>query len=175
MVNERPTPVIASLDQLATRRQLSSEAAALVAAYGPNPYSDFLVKHGCRPGRKVAATIGRLIGVRVKASDGSMQPPRGKADKLARAALYRKWDHIARLRSALAQLAQNEDAPESIIHSIVSEDGSEISANLDKSLSWLLRFADHWRSHGTNQTPEVADGYPRRLRRFASLRAANDS
>lgn len=107
MGNKRPQVV--QSDQLTSRRQLSAEASALIEAYGPNAYSDYLLKHGCRPDRKVAATIGRLIGVRVKAVDGTMQPPRTKADKLARADLHRKWGHIARLRSALAQLAQNED------------------------------------------------------------------
>ena len=47
----------------------------------------------------------------VKAADGSMQPPRTKVEQLARADLHRKWDHIARLRGALTQLAQNEELP----------------------------------------------------------------
>jgi hypothetical protein len=113
MVNRHPKHGVVQPDRLATRRQLAAEAAVLLEAYGPNAYSDYLIKHGCRPGRKAAATIGRLIGVRVKAADGTMQPPRTKAEQLARSELLRKWDHIARLRSALAQLAQNEDSPDS--------------------------------------------------------------
>jgi hypothetical protein len=173
MGNKRPQVV--QPDQLASRRQLLAEAAVLVDAYGPNAYSDYLVKHGCRPGRKVAATIGRLIGVRVKAADGTMQPPRAKGEKVARAALHRKWDHIARLRSALAQLAQNEDSPDSIIQSIVSTDRAEIGENLEKSLEWLIRFADHWRDHnGIEKRPKVTIGDSRSVLRSAGIRAAND-
>jgi hypothetical protein len=161
-------------DQLANRRQLSAEAAALVEAYGPNAYSDYLIKHGCRPERKVAATIGRLVGARVKAADGSMQPPRTRTEQLARAQLHRKWDHIARLRNALAQLAQNEDPPESIIHSIISADRAEIGANLEKSLAWLIRLADHWHSHGTEERPQAAHSDSRSVFRPADIGAAND-
>jgi hypothetical protein len=175
MVNKRPKPLAELLDQLATRRRLTAEAAMLAEAYGPNAYSDYLIKHGCRPDRKVAATIGHLIGVRVKAADGTMQPPRVKAGKLARAELHRKWDHVARLRSALAQLAQNEDSPESIIYSIVSADRAEIGANLEKSLKWLIRFADHWHCHGTEERPKITHGDSRRLFGLANRRAANDT
>jgi hypothetical protein len=163
MGNKRPKHAVVQPDQLANRRQLSAESARLVEAYGPNAYSDYLIKHGCRPGRKVAATIGRLIGVRVKAADGTMQPPRTKAEQLAKADLHRKWDHIARLRSALAQLAQNEDSPESIIHSIVSADRAEIGANLEKSLAWLIRLAEHWHGHGTEERPQVTHSNSRRI------------
>jgi len=173
MGNKRPQVV--QSDQLANRRQLSAEASALVEAYGPNAYSDYLLKHGCRPSRKVAATIGRLIGVRVKAADGTMQPPRAKDEKIARAGLHRKWDHIARLRSALAQLAKNEDSPESIIHSIFSADRAEIGANLEKSLKWLIRFADHWHCHGTEERPKITYGDSHRIFGPSNRRAANDS
>jgi len=171
MVKKHPHVV----DQLGNRRQLSAEASALIEAYGPNAYSDYLLKHGCRPNRNAAATIGRLIGVRVKAADGTMQPPRTKADKFARAELHRKWDHIARLRSALAQLVQNNDSPESIIHSIVSEDRAEIGANLDKSLLWLIRFAEEWHSHGAEERPQATHSDSRRIFRPANIWAANDS
>ncbi|WP_213737482.1 hypothetical protein [Bradyrhizobium sp. dw_411] len=166
---------VARLDQLADRRRLSAEAATLAEAYGPNAYSDYLLNHGCRPNRKTAATIGRLIGVRVKAADGTMQPPRSKADKLARAELHRKWDHIARLRSALAQLALNEDAPESIIDSIVSADRAEISKNLEKAVKWLIRLSDYWQCHGTEERPQATHSNSRRIFRPANIRAANDS
>jgi hypothetical protein len=175
MVNKRRRHVVVvQSDQLISRRQLSAEAAALVEAYGANAYSDYLIKHGCRPGRKVAATIGRLIGVRVKAADGTMQPPRTKAEQLARADLHRKWNHIARLRSALSQLAQNEDSPDSIIQNIVSADRAEIGANLEKSLAWLIRFADHWYCHGTEERPKATYNNSRSIFRPTNIGAAND-
>jgi hypothetical protein len=175
MGNKRPKTVILPFEPLArASRELFAEATTLTEAYGPNAYSDYLLKHGRRPGRKVAASIGRLIGVRVKAADGTMQPPRTKAEKLARADLHRKWDHIARLRSALAQLAQNEDSPASIIERIVSVDRVEIGANLEKSLEWLIRFADQWHCHGKEKRPQAANYYSRRVFRSTDIGAAND-
>jgi|ERR1700754_1110758 len=175
MGNKGPKTVILQFEPLATAsRQLSAEAAKLAEAYGPNAYSDYLLKHGRRPGRKVAATIGHLIGVRVKAADGTMQPPRTKADRLAKAELHRKWDHIARLRSALAQLAQNEDSPASIVENIVSADRAEIGANLEKSLAWLIRFSDLWHCHGKEKRPQATDNHSRSVFRSAHIGAAND-
>jgi hypothetical protein len=175
MGNKRPKAAILQLEPLAkASRQLSADAAAFTEAYGPNAYSDYLLKHGCRPGRKVAATIGRLIGMRVKAADGTMQPPRTKAEQSARADLRRKWDHIARLRSALAQLAQNEDSPASIVECIVSADRAEIGANLEKSLAWLRRFADQWHCYGKEERPQATHNNSRSVFRSANIRAAND-
>jgi hypothetical protein len=174
MVNNRKKRIVVQPDQLADRRRLAAEATALAEAYGPNPYTDYLNKHGCRPSRKVAATIGHLIGVRVKAADGTMQPPRTKGEKLAKDNLHRQWDHIARLRSALAQLAQNEDPPETIIHTIVSADRAEISAKLEKSIKWLIRFAEHWQCHGAQERPSATQSDSRRVFRPQNIGAAND-
>lgn len=70
-----------SAPEAPTESELHMEANALEAWYGPNAYSFFLRKHGRRPGREQAATIGRLLGGRVAAADGSMQPPLTKADR----------------------------------------------------------------------------------------------
>jgi hypothetical protein len=59
-------------------RELRFEAAAIEASYGPNVYSNYLRKHGKRPTRAEAITMGRLIGGRVRADDGSMQPSPAK-------------------------------------------------------------------------------------------------
>ena len=64
-------------------RDLRIEAEGLEAEYGPNPYSSFLRKNGCRPDPATAAGIGRSLGGRVRADDGSMQPPRaGKSPSI---------------------------------------------------------------------------------------------
>lgn len=56
-------------------RELRVEAEAIEATYGANPYSAYLRKHGRRPSKEEAAGIGRVLGGRVRAEDGTMQPP----------------------------------------------------------------------------------------------------
>ena len=55
-------------------RELRVEIQIIEAVHGPNAYSEYLRKHGRRPDAVTAATIGRVLGGRVKAADGSMQP-----------------------------------------------------------------------------------------------------
>src|ERR1051325_8545704 len=98
------------------RRDLRSEARALAEARGPNLYSDFLIRNGRRPERAEAASIGRLMGQRVRAADGTLQPRQSKSEKAAtkRAKSQRQKEEeclsqIVRLRCALANLAANQD------------------------------------------------------------------
>ena len=55
-------------------QELRVEAEAIEAIYGPNPYADYLRRHGQRPDPETAAGMGRYLGGPVKADDGSMQP-----------------------------------------------------------------------------------------------------
>lgn len=57
-------------------RDLMVEAAGIEATYGPNAYSDYLVRHGCRPDPDTAATMGAFMGGRVRANDGRIYPCR---------------------------------------------------------------------------------------------------
>jgi len=136
------------------RRLLISEATALEAQYGKNPYSDYLIAHHMRPGVAEAATIGKLMGGRVEADDGSLQPPLNEVDRIAlrgiksrRRAAARRYDQILRLRAAIAALAANQDDPADVIGggSILLE-CPEIGLHLDTALSWLTRFAQEWHS-----------------------------
>ena len=134
------------------RALLASEAMALEAQYGKNPYSDYLLKHHKRPEPNEAAAIGRLIGGRCEASDGSLQPPLSKADrqvlkaiKARRKAASRRYNQILRLRSAIALLAQNEDDPTAVIAcGSVLFDCPEIKNQMELALGWLNRFAREW-------------------------------
>jgi len=142
---------------------LRAEALAISAKIGGNPYSDYILKHGKRPDRAEAAAIGRLIGQQVRASDGTLQPRRTKAERQAakearegKKQRYRKWDHIARLRSAILQLAQNEDDPGPMINEIATSERAEIGANLRKSIDWLTRFMNEWRRHGEQEESNVS-------------------
>jgi hypothetical protein len=136
------------------RHLLISEALALEAHFGKNAYSDYLLHHHKRPDRDEAATIGRLLGGRVRAADGSLQPPLTKTDRLVlqgirsrRKAAARRYDQILRLHAAIAALSQNQDDPADIIAGgSLLFDGPEIASQLDLALCWLSRFAMEW--HG---------------------------
>lgn len=150
-------------------RLLIAEAEYLEACYGPNPYSAFLRKHQRRPDRDQASTIGRLLGGRVRASDGTMQPPLSTADKQVlrgiksrRQAASRRYSHILRLKDAIAALSENEDDPAEVIgrgSCLLNE--AQISEQLDIALCWLSRFAREWhgREKGTGTgVPHVVGG-----------------
>lgn len=70
-----PLDFESSVRDLQSIRDLRIEADGLEALYGPNLYSKYLKQFGRRPDRQAAATMGRLMGGRVKADDGSLQPP----------------------------------------------------------------------------------------------------
>lgn len=146
------------------RRLLASEALALEAQFGKNAYSDYLLRHHKRPESTEAATIGRLLGGRVKAADGTLQPPLTKADqvvlrgiKARRKAASRRYDQILRLREAIAALSQNEDDPADVIAGgSVLFDCPEIGSQLDSALCWLNRFAKEWYSREKATCPGSA-------------------
>jgi hypothetical protein len=147
-------------------RELMVEAEAIEAWYGLNAYSSFIKTNGKRPDRKQAEAIGRLLGGRVAADDGSMQPPLTKTDrellrgiKSRRKAASRRYDHILRLRDAIAVLSENEDDPAEIIGTgscLLNE--RAISAQLDVALCWLNRFAEEW--HGRKKEARTAGLQP---------------
>jgi hypothetical protein len=137
--------------RLRSARELRAEAAALCDAHGSNPYTDFLLLHGRRPDHNQAASIGRLMGVQVRAADGTLQPQRTKAEKAAaRLAKHRHQteddyiDQILRLRCALANLAQNESDPAVVIRYMdpLFGDAAVIREHLGHAMRWLNQFAE---------------------------------
>ncbi len=155
--------LIAEVPDFQTARDLRTEVEALESWYGPNAYSSYLRKHGRRPTPVEAATIGRLLGGRVKADDGSMQPPLNAADrnvlkgiKSRRKAFARRYEQIFRLKAAIAALAENKDDPADVIgDGSCLFDSPEIAAQLDAALCWLNRFAEHW--HGRTKETRATD------------------
>jgi hypothetical protein len=128
---------------------LLSEARALQATYGRNAYSDFLQTRGRRPDPAEAATIGRLLGARVRSSDGSMQPPLSAAERAAlrleRAEVRReveKYSRIRRLKNALAYLSDQSDPTEIIGVLRTQLDESVAAAQLDSAIRWLSRLSE---------------------------------
>jgi hypothetical protein len=146
--------------QLRSEAALRAEAVAIEAWHGKNPYSDFLFKYCRRPDPNQAATMGRLIGARVRASDGTMQPPLSATERrLTRAERMRyraKADidsQVARLCRAIAGLAEN-DAPPAEIMGHVRPDLDEpiIRKQLSRAVLWLSRFEEEWRRRETGRT-----------------------
>jgi hypothetical protein len=118
---------VVSFDEAAAlveqRDVLRAEAAEIEVAYGKNAYSDFLVRQGRYSEPRQAATLGQLTGLRVRASDGSMQPRRTKAERETTKAIRgrrhenaRYSNQISRLLQAISSLAENADAPEEVLH-----------------------------------------------------------
>lgn len=147
------------------RRGFQAEVAVIEAWYGPNAYSDFLLKHGCRPDPDQATAIGRLIGAMVKASDGRMYPSQYPAERKALRLARREASvgaktaaEILRLRKAIAGLAANTRDPAEVIKDLsVDLDEPEIRAQLQDAIRWLTRFAEEWHLRETVRT----DGNPR--------------
>ena len=144
-------------------RELILEAEAIEAWYGLNAYSSFIKKNGRRPDRTQAATIGRLLGGRVEAEDGTMQPALTESDREVlrgirsrRRAASRRYDHILRLREAIAALSENEDDPADVIGTgscLLNE--SAISAQLDMALCWLIESLRNGMAGKRKLAPQV--------------------
>ena len=123
--NDRVVAFADAAEKVRASRALRAEILQLQESLGPNLYSDFVLKNGYRPDPAQAATIGRVIGHRVKAADGSLQPAPTRAEKAAAGRAKKRsrkdvdgLEQILRLRRALASLAQNDRDPADIIHYI---------------------------------------------------------
>jgi hypothetical protein len=144
------TPVSAPIED-----DLGLEADKIEALNGPNLYSTFLRKHGYRPSRQQAFAIGRIMGARVRASDGTMQPELAAGEKAAIRAIKKRrkeWakqtEHIHRTIAAVSSLFENEHEPSTVILS-----GADVfySATFREQLKfavdWLNRFAEELHHH----------------------------
>jgi hypothetical protein len=128
---------------------LALEADRIEARIGTNPYSSFLRKHGHRPERNQAATIGRIMGGRVRASDGSMQPilTRGERDAIkAIKSRRREWsqkiDSVYRTVAAIDSIAKNELDPATIAVCGKNEfSNAETREKLAMAIRWLTRLS----------------------------------
>jgi hypothetical protein len=137
-------------------RELQFEANALATEHGENPYTDFLRRHGRRPDRLQASTIGQLMGVQVRAADGTLQPPVCAATKRRNVPQDHAIDQILRLRCALSNLAQNKGDPTVVIRYMdpLFGDAAVIREHLAHAVRWINRFAEEWdREQETRQGP----------------------
>jgi hypothetical protein len=142
--------------------ELLCEAARVEAACGSNAYSAFLRKHGCRPDQMQAATIGKLLGGRVRASDGTMQPPLSKADReVLRCIRQRRKDRarrlelVTRLRAAIETFSEMGMEIESgdVLNAAKSDLYTmEIREKIESAVFFLNRFAKEFGDHGKTQS-----------------------
>lgn len=136
------------------QKTLFSEAARYIDRYGANPYSNYIHAHRKRPSRDQAATIGRLMGTRVRAEDGSLQPlptkkqrEASRVAKLARQAEAQIDAELSRALDAITFLSENELNALPIIARISPDEAALLTAQLKKAVEWLNRFAEGWQSH----------------------------
>jgi hypothetical protein len=150
-------PENANIPNLQTIRELRIEAGTLETCYGPNAYSAFLREHHRRPDPEQAAAVAHSLGIRVKASDGSTQPPLTSADRAAlkdrksqREAFRQRFDRIAGLRTAIGTLAANTGDPATLFgDEICLLDIPEMVLELDAAVCFLNRFAEYWHDRQT--------------------------
>lgn len=154
---------ISRIPNIQAIRDLRIEADGIEASYGPNAYSKYLRAHNRRPAPDVAASIGRALGGRVRADDGSMQPPLSAGDRAAlkrvnsrRREFRRRFERIARLKAAISALAANNTDPATLFgDEICLLDTPEMVAELDAAVCWLNRFAEYW--HGQKAATGAQD------------------
>lgn len=147
------------------REALRAEAAEIEAGLGKNAYSEFLLRHGQRPDRKQAATLGQLMGTRVKASDGSMQPQCSKIERDDARAVRdqrrkreRNNRQVSTLLQAIAGLAEICDSPADVLSHLHPQfDETIIREHLGSAVEWLMRFAEEWTRRDNHTNEEVSE------------------
>ena len=152
-----------AITDLEAVRDLKIEIEIIEAQHGPNPYSNYLRKHGKRPPPNEAAAIGKVFGCRVKADDGSMQPPLSVADKSALKAIKsrrkeyaRRYEQVARIKAAIATFAEIKDELPKVIDDWRSVSNSpETLENADIGLYWMTRFVELWHGQISIKDPEA--------------------
>lgn len=124
-------------------REARAEADALDVRFGPNAYSDYLRAHGQRPDPATAATIGRLIDGRVRASDDRLYPALTKHDRARRREARvrrREWERRADVRIKLMTALWWLDELPTPEEAIEALDDPEIRRLRASALAWLEHF-----------------------------------
>ncbi len=119
-----------------------------------NAYTDYIEKNRKRPDKETAADIGRLLGGQVKADDGSMQPPKSKAQKVSEKKQKDARKEESNLRRqayhayiSVCYLGQNHDDPEKLLHLINEYELPRMIEYFENAVEWFTRFAKEWRKH----------------------------
>jgi hypothetical protein len=136
------------------------EARALEALHGKNPYSDFVLKYGRRPNQDEAAGMGRMMNMRLRAADGSLQPKLTKAEKAAwkrfsikakAIEARQKLADMRRLYGAVCDLTAIAASPSELVGEVGQRE--VISARVKVALDYLSRFAKELQRRETGEFP----------------------
>lgn len=123
---------------------LLGEAERLESAIGCNPYSTFLRKHRFRPSADQASTIGRLLGGRVRASDGKMYPVLTKGEKEAIAGIRERQKTFAKglgaARAVRILLDNCTGAPPIDAADHAGWPLNIKAEDVDAAIAWLIEF-----------------------------------
>jgi len=130
------------------------EARAFEARHGKNPYSDFILTHSRRPDQNEAAGMARMMNLRLRAADGSLQPKLTKAEKAAwrrfhsqKTETRRRDSEIRRLGEAVRDLAAASISPVELALEI-----DPIREHAIIALNYLGRFVEELRSDETGKS-----------------------
>lgn len=151
--------------------QLLAEADKLTNQIGPNPYSKFLRDHGKRPDPAAAAVIGQVLGIRVRASNGTLQPVKHRVKSASTAASAREAvgdADVSRLLDAVEKLAKIVNSPHFIVSRMTPGERLLFSKLSSPALESLQRFAWSFPPDVQVELVETADpdaggNRPRRL------------
>lgn len=149
--------------------QLLAEADKLTSQIGPNPYSKFIHDHGKRPDPAAAAVIGQLLGMRVRASNGTLQPVKHRVKSTAASAREAAGDaDVSRLLDAVEKLAKIVNSPHFIVSRMTPSERLLFSKLSLPALESLQRFARSYPPDVQVELVETADpdaggNRPRRL------------
>lgn len=150
--------------------QLLAEADKLISQIGPNPYSKFIRDHGRRPDAASAAGMGRLLGIRVRANDGTLQPVKHRAKGMPNAASQEAAGDadVNRLLDAVEKLAKIVNSPHFIVSRMTPGERLLFSKLSLPALESLQRFARSYPPDVQAELVETADSdaggnRPRRL------------
>jgi hypothetical protein len=144
-----------SIVQFDSVQAVKMEARAFEARHGKNPYSDFILRHGRRPDQNEAAGMGRMMNLRLRAVDGSLQPKLTKSEKAAwqnfgslKVEAQRKRSEIRRLMGAIRDLASASISPAGLACEI-----DPTREHVELALGYLLRFVEELRGDETGKSP----------------------
>jgi hypothetical protein len=144
-----------SIAQFDGVQALKMEARAFEIRRGKNPYSDFILRHGRRPDQNEAAGMGRMMNLRLRAVDGSLQPELTEAEKASwrnfhsqKVEAQRRRSEIRRLKGAIRDLAGASISP-----AVLAREIDPISEHIKLALGYLARFAEELRGDEAGKSP----------------------
>jgi hypothetical protein len=162
--NRRSAKIVDFRRYANSSKNVHQEALRFQSIHGPNIYTDYLLKHRSRPDISHAASIGKVMGLRVRASDGSMQPSLSQEEKALRVKAQKssiEKKHIdlelSRACHAISYLAQNNLEPKVLMGRLSPLEEQTVDTELENAVKWLVRFAKERCRHGQSRIVKVKE------------------